>query len=78
MKLGIWRVYYHIITEKDGKEVSHTSPEMKMLAAEFPHQLLATLPNPPKPPAGCTARNVIVQVDQKHRDVLFNADRILD
>lgn len=75
MKLGIYRVYFHTITEKDGKEISHTSPEMKMLAAEFPHQLLETLPDPKAGTAGTTTRNVIVQIDQKHRDVLFNDRR---
>lgn len=75
MKLGIYRVYFHQITERDGKEVSHTSPEMKMVAAERAEDLLGTLPDPPAPPAGCTVRNVIVQVDQRHKEVLFNLRR---
>ena len=73
MKLGVYRVYFHqITTGADGKELSHTSPEMKWCAAENQGQLLETLPEPPPGPEGTTVRNVIVQIDQKHREVLYN------
>lgn len=71
MKLGIYRVYHHTITEKDGKEVSRTSPVATIMAAEASDQLLDTLPPPPTGPAGTTVRNVIVQMHQIHRDVLY-------
>jgi hypothetical protein len=73
MKLCVYRVYFHqITTGPDSKEVSHTSPEMKMCAAENQGQLLDTLPEPKQGPAGTTTRNVIVQIDQRHKDVLYN------
>jgi hypothetical protein len=66
LKLGVYRVYFHQITEVDGKEVSRTSPVMKVIAAEDQGQLAAALPEPPP-----GSRNVIVQIDQRYRDVLF-------
>lgn len=70
MKLGVYKVWYHTITEKDGKEVSRTSPVIKMVAAENEHKILDALPKPHQEPGTCT-RNVITQIDQKHRDVLY-------
>jgi hypothetical protein len=73
MKLGIFRVYYHqITTGPDGKEVSHSSPVMVTCAAENQGQLLEILPDPKPGPEGTTTRNVIVQIDQLKKDVLFN------
>lgn len=74
MRIGVWRVWYHAITEKvvDGKtvEVSHTSPVMEMVAAESVDKLFASLPVPLQRP-GTVTRNVITQIDQKHKSVLL-------
>lgn len=70
MKVALWRVYYHSIEEKDGKEVSHSSPIDVMVAAETSAQLLAALPAPEQKP-GTVTRNVIDQIDQKHKAVLL-------
>lgn len=71
MKLGIYRVYHHQITEKDGKEISRTSPVATIMAAETSGQLLDSLPIPPPGPEGTHVRNVIVQLHQIHKDVLY-------
>lgn len=72
MKLGIYRVWFYVVTEDaDGKEVSHTSPVMKMCAAEKQAQLIDSLPEPEPGPKGTRTRNVITQIDQKHKEVLF-------
>jgi hypothetical protein len=79
MKLGVYRVYYHRITEKFDAdkgvlvEVSHTSPVMAVVAAEKVDDLLESLPKPELGLTGTMTRNVIVQIDQKHKDVLYNA-----
>ena len=74
MRVGIYRVYFNQVTEKevDGKtvEVSHTSPVLEMVAAQSVDQLLAALPAPEQQP-GTKTRNQIVQVDQKHKNVLL-------
>ena len=74
MKVGVYRVYFHQITKKSVNgvlvEVSHTSPEMEMVAAENVDQLLDALPRPISKP-GFIVENHITQVDQKHRNVLL-------
>jgi hypothetical protein len=67
LKLDVYRVYFHTITEVDGKEVSRTSPVMKMIAAEEQGHLFDALPEPPP-----GARNVIVQIDQRYKEVLYH------
>jgi hypothetical protein len=75
MKLGVYRVWFFAFTEgtvKGEKYEHRTAPVMKMVAAEHQDKILETLPEPEPGPPGTTVRNVISQIDQRHRDVLFN------
>jgi len=77
LKLGIWRVWFHVIVERFDREkgaiveISHTSPVMKVIAVEDQAHLLESLPEPEPGPPDTRARNVIVQVDQRYRDVTY-------
>lgn len=71
MKLIVCRVYYHTITEKDGKEVARAVQVAVIAAAETTAQLIDTLPTPHTTMEGATIHNVITQIHQIHKDVLY-------
>jgi hypothetical protein len=77
MKLTVYRVHYHTITEKFDSdrgaliEVSRTSPIAAIVAAEKQEDLLESLPKPDLGLTGTMTRNVIVQIVPRERNVLY-------
>ena len=69
MKVNIYRVTWHTIFEKAGKEVRRTSPTTTLAAARDQQAAFSLIPVPPGAD-GEIARNVNIATQQVHSNVL--------
>ena len=68
MKISVFRIDFHTIRKgKKGEELSRTSPQRVVVAAETKDIAVANLP---APPAG--SENSVIQIHTLHHDVAFH------